>query len=201
MEKSETMIVRMRLYLWKKIKRGQMKSHITTVQINPMLPLHWEAVKAIYESGIATGNATFALSAPASWELWDKGHLRHSRLVAVSANKVVGWVALSPTSARECYKGVCEVSIYIDAENRGKGIGSLLMAALIKSSEANGIWSLYSSMFPENRTSIALHKKFGFREIGYREKIAQLNGTWRDTVLLERRSKVVGNANSLHRLT
>jgi len=188
-------------YLLKKIKGRQMKPVATTVQIKPMLPLHWDAVKTIYESGIATGRATFALSAPTSWELWDKDHLRHSRLAAVATHKVAGWVALSPTSARECYKGVCEVSIYIDAENRGKGIGSLLMAALIESSESNGIWSLYSSMFPANRTSIDLHKKFGFREIGYREKIAQLNGTWRDTLLMERRSRVVGTANSSRSVT
>ena len=177
-----------------------MKPLVTTVQIKPMLPLHWDAVKSIYESGIATGSATFALSAPTSWDLWDKGHLQHSRFVAVAEYKVLGWVALSPTSARECYKGVCEVSIYVDAENRGKGIGSLLMAALIESSEANGIWSLYSSTFPENRTSIDLHRKFGFREIVYREKIAQLNGTWRDTLLLEKRSRVVGTDNSFHSL-
>jgi phosphinothricin acetyltransferase len=160
--------------------------------IEPLLPEHWEAVKRIYENGIATGNATFQTAAPASWSEWDKGHLVHSRYIAVADGKVVGWVALSPTSARECYRGVCELSVYVDNDYRGKGIGNLLMKAVIKSSEAAGVWTLYSSTFPENKASITLQEKFGFREIGYREKIAQQNGVWRNTVLLERRSKVVG---------
>jgi L-amino acid N-acyltransferase YncA len=162
------------------------------VQIKPLLPQHWEAVRKIYESGIASGNATFQLLAPASWDLWNNGHLAHSRFVAVDGNSVVGWVALSPTSAKVHYKGVCELSIYVDPAFLGRGIGSLLMDAVIKSSEANGVWSLFTSTFPQNTASIALQKKFGFREIGYREKIAQLKGIWRDTVLLERRSKIVG---------
>lgn len=169
-----------------------MKRAVTAVQIKPLLPRHWEAVRKIYESGIASGNATFQLLAPASWHLWNSGHLNHSRFVAVQDDVVVGWVALSPTSAKEHYKGVCELSIYIDPVFHGKGIGSRLMEAVIKSSEANGVWSLYSSTFPENTASIALQKKFGFREIGYRERIAQLNGLWRNTVLLERRSTVAG---------
>lgn len=156
-----------------------------------MLPEHWEAVKAIYEKGIATGNATFQTVAPASWNLWDGGHLPYSRFVAMVNDLVVGWVALSPTSARECYKGVCELSIYVDPDFGGNGIGKLLMEAVVRSSEENGIWSLYSSTFPENKSSIALQKKFGFREIGYRERIARLNGVWRNTILLERRSKIV----------
>ncbi|RYY50008.1 MAG: N-acetyltransferase family protein [Chitinophagaceae bacterium] len=160
--------------------------------IEPLLPEHWEAVKRIYENGIATGNATFQTAAPAIWEEWDKGHLEHSRFVAKEGNKVYGWVALSPTSARECYKGVCELSVYVDNDYRSKGVGNFLMKAVIESSEATGVWCLYSSTFPENEASISLQKKFGFREIGYREKIAQQNGIWRDTVLLERRSKVVG---------
>jgi L-amino acid N-acyltransferase YncA len=160
--------------------------------IEPLLAEHWEAVKTIYENGIATGDATFQTAAPATWELWDNGHISHSRFVAKSDNKVIGWVALSPTSTRKCYKGVCELSIYIDDDYRGKGIGNLLMQAVVQSSEANGVWCLYSSTFPQNKASIALQKKFGFREIGYREKIAQHNGVWRDTVLLERRSRLVG---------
>ena len=160
--------------------------------IEPLLPEHWEAVKTIYENGIATGNATFQTAAPASWSEWDNGHLRHSRFIAVADGKVVGWVALSPTSARECYRGVCELSVYVDNDYRGKGIGNLLMKAVIESSEAAGVWTLYSSTFPENKESITLQEKFGFREIGYREKIAQQNGVWRNTVLLERRSHVVG---------
>ena len=159
--------------------------------IEPLLPIHWEAVKRIYENGIATGNATFQTAAPATWHEWDKGHLEHSRFVVKKDNTIIGWVALSPTSARECYRGVCELSVYVDNEHHGKGIGNLLMKAVIESSEAAGVWCLYSSTFPENTASISLQKKFGFREIGYREKIAQHKGVWRDTVLLERRSKIV----------
>lgn len=166
--------------------------NVAFVEIKPMLKNYWEAVKAIYESGLVTGNATFQTIPPATWEIWVNGHLQHSRFVAVINDEVVGWVALSPTSARDCYKGVCELSIYIGDNNRGCGIGNLLMDAVIESSEANGVWSLYSSTFRENIASIALQKKFGFREIGYREKIAQLKGIWRDTILMERRSKVVG---------
>jgi phosphinothricin acetyltransferase len=162
------------------------------IAIEPLVSDDWEAIKAIYESGIATGNATFQVTAPASWEQWDMGHILHSRFVAVLDRRVVGWAALSPTSTRECYKGVCELSIYIDSDCRGKGIGSMLMDTMIRSSEAAGVWCLYSSTFPENKASVALQKKFGFREIGYREKIAQLHDVWRDTVLLERRSKIVG---------
>ena len=162
-----------------------------SIEIEVMLPEHWEAVKAIYERGIATGNATFQTVAPASWKLWDRGHLPHSRFVAMFNNMVVGWVALSPTSARDCYKGVCEVSICVAPDFGGRGIGKLLMEGLVVSSDENGIWSLYSSTFPENKSSIALQKKFGFREIGYKERIAQLNGVWRNTILLERRSKIV----------
>ena len=169
-----------------------MKQTVYRVQILPLQQHHWREVKTIYEKGIATGDATFQTEAPATWELWHQAHLLHSRFVAVIENSVVGWVALSHTSARECYKGVCELSIYVDSDFGGMGIGRLLMEAVIKSSEENGIWCLYSSTFPENKRSIALQKKHGFREIGYREKIAQQNGIWRNTVLLERRSLVVG---------
>ncbi len=127
----------------------------------PLMPSHWEAVMTIYESGLATGNATFQVTAPATWEQWDKEHLAHSRFVAKADNDVVGWVALSPTSARNCYKGVCELSIYIDNDYRNKGIGSMLLKAIVESSEAAGVWCLYSSTFPENKASIALQKKFG----------------------------------------
>lgn len=168
-----------------------MQQNEIQLQIKALQPANWNAVRTIYESGIATGNATFQTEAPDRWELWDAGHLKHSRLVALLNDRVIGWVALSPVSARECYKGVCELSIYIDDDNRGKGVGSLLMNAVVESSEAAGVWCLYSSTFPENQVSIALQKKFGFREIGYREKIAKQNGIWRDTVLLERRSKIV----------
>lgn len=169
-----------------------MKEIDFTLEIKAMQPEDWDAIKDIYEKGIATGNATFQTSAPSSWDMWNQGHLPHSRFVAITNNKVVAWTALSPTSKRECYKGVCELSIYVDPVFGGKGIGNLLMQTLISSSEENGVWSLYSSTFPENKASIGLQKEFGFREIGYREKIAQQNGVWRDTLLLERRSNMVG---------
>lgn len=156
-----------------------------------MLPEHAEAVLAIYAEGLATGQATFNTEVPA-WEDWDSGHHPHSRLVAVENGQVLGWAAISPVSARYCYRGVAEFSIYISTESRGKGVANLLMQYLIEESEANDIWTLQSSTFPENKPSINLQRKFGFREIGYREKISCLNGVWRDTVLLERRSRKVG---------
>ncbi|WP_242928799.1 GNAT family N-acetyltransferase [Pontibacter vulgaris] len=165
------------------------------IEITPMLPEHAEAVLNIYEEGLQTGQSTFNTEVP-TWQDWDKGHLAHSRLVAIENGKVLGWVALSPVSARHCYRGVAEFSIYIGAQARGKGIGNLLMQALIQKSEANGIWTLHSSTFPENTASINLQKKYGFREIGYREKIAELHGVWRDTILLERRSTVTGVPNN-----
>ena len=153
-----------------------------------MLADHAEAVLSVYREGLATGQATFNTEVP-GWVEWNKNHFPHSRLVALQGEEVVGWVALSPVSGRYCYRGVAEFSIYISASQRGKGVGSLLMKHLIEESEANGIWTLYSATFAENTASIILQKKWGFREIGYRERIAQLNGIWRNTVLLERRSE------------
>lgn len=164
---------------------------MSMISIVPMLPTHADAVLQIYREGLETGQATFNTEVP-TWEQWDRSHHQHSRFVAVDGTMVVGWVALSPVSVRFCYRGVAEFSIYIGAAHRGKGIGDLLMQQLISESEENGIWTLHSSTFPENLASIKLQKKYGFREIGYREKIAELHGVWRDTVLLERRSKVVG---------
>lgn len=156
-----------------------------------MEPQHAQAVLQIYAEGLATEQATFTTDVP-TWEEWDKAHLLHSRLVAVAGAAVVGWVALSPVSARSCYRGVAEFSLYIAAAYQGKGIGNRLMQQLIEESEARGIWTLCSSTFPENKASLALQKKWGFREVGYRERIAQLHGVWRNTLLLERRSEVVG---------
>lgn len=162
-----------------------------TTEVIKMLPQHAETVLRVYSEGLATGQATFNTEVP-SWQEWDKGHLPHSRLVATQDGSVLGWAALSPVSARYCYRGVAEVSIYIGSGTRGKGVGSLLLEALIEESEANGIWTLHSSTFPENTASITLQKKNGFRVIGYRERIAELHGEWRNTVLLERRSRKVG---------
>jgi phosphinothricin acetyltransferase len=155
--------------------------------IAPMDAAHWGDVRRIYLDGIATGNATFQTEAP-GWDAWDAGHHAHSRLVALDDDRVVGWAALSPVSARPVYAGVAEVSVYVTASYRGRGVGGALLRALIESSEANGIWTLQAGIFPENTASIALHERHGFRVVGRRERIGRLRGTWRDVMLLERRS-------------
>lgn len=164
------------------------------MEIATLTPAHWPAVRAIYEAGIATGNATFETQAP-TWEAWDKGHLAHSRLVALAADGTVrGWAALSPVSGRCVYGGVAEISIYIAPEARGQGVGRQVLQALIQASEANGIWTLQAGTFEENAASIGLHTQAGFRVIGYRERIGQHHGLWRNTVQMERRSPTVGVA-------
>jgi phosphinothricin acetyltransferase len=161
------------------------------IVIEAMQDSDWDAVRSIYREGIATGNATFEADAPA-WETWDKGHLRACRLVARVDGQVMGWAALSPVSGRCVYAGVAEVSIYVGASARGRGIGQALLAALVEESERAGLWTLQAGIFPENTASIALHRAYGFREVGRRERIGQMNGDWRDVVLMERRSQVVG---------
>ena len=156
-----------------------------------MQPSDWPAVERIYLEGIATGNATFETESP-GWEKWNSAHHPHSRLIAKDGDALVGWAALSPVSARRVYAGVAEVSVYVAASAQRKGIGRLLLTELIRQSEQNGTWTLQAGVFPENAASIALHKSLGFREVGRRMKIGQLRGRWRDTVLLERRSEVVG---------
>ncbi|AZA84566.1 N-acetyltransferase family protein [Chryseobacterium indologenes] len=148
-------------------------------------------IAEIYRQGLETGNATFETSVP-NWEDWDKSKLEHSRFAAVIDNIIVGWAALSAVSDRCVYGGVAEVSIYISNDHKGKGIGKALMTKLITESEIHGIWTLQSGMFPENEAPIALHKSTGFRIIGHREKIGKLGDTWRDTVIMERRSKTIG---------
>ena len=160
--------------------------------IEPMAVADWEQVRAIYEEGIRAGNATFETSAP-SWERWDKAHLPFCRLVARSGGAVIGWAALSAVSTRKAYAGVAEASIYIASNARAKGVGTALQQELNRQSEVHGIWTLQGVVFPENAASLALLKKCGFREVGRRERISKLDGRWRDTVLLERRSPVVGN--------
>ena len=150
----------------------------------------WDAVRAIYQDGIATGHATFELTVP-SWEHWDATHLSDCRLVAQNGDDVLGWAALSPVSDRCVYGGVAETSVYVGAATRGQGVGKALLTALIAASEAAGIWTLQAGILPENVESVALHKAHGFR-VGYRERSGQMRGTWRDTLLLERRSSVVG---------
>lgn len=162
-----------------------------TFIIMPLLPNNWQQVKSIYESGIATGMATFETKAP-EWEQWNNSHLPFARLVAVENNKVIGWAALSPVSNRCVYGGVAEVSVYIAPEQRGKGVGKKLLQQLITESEANGIWTLQAGIFAENTASIKLHESVGFRLVGYREKIGQLGTEWKNTILMERRSRQVG---------
>jgi phosphinothricin acetyltransferase len=160
--------------------------------VKTLLPEHYPAVKKIYESGIVTGHATFQTEAP-DFESWDRSHRKTCRLVMTDEqDQVVGWAALTPVSDRCVYGGVAEVSVYIDSDHRGKGIGKKLLQALIHESEKENLWTLQAGIFPENKASIALHEQCGFRQIGYREKIGKMNGTWRDTILLERRSKIAG---------
>lgn len=161
------------------------------VTIKPLQKEHWEQVKQIYESGIATGIATFETSSP-GWEKWNDGHLTFARLVAVENNEVVGWAALSPVSGRRVYGGVAEVSVHVADKKTGKGIGNLLLKKLIKESESNGIQTLQAGIFIDNAASVKLHEKVGFRVIGHREKIGKLNDIWKDNYILERRSKIVG---------
>jgi L-amino acid N-acyltransferase YncA len=161
------------------------------MEIIELLQGHWESVRAIYLHGIATKQATFQTAAP-GWEEWDKGHLPSLRYVAVIEDDVAGWAALSPVSSRCVYAGVAEVSVYIHERHRAKGVGTALLQRLISESEQDNIWTLQSGIFPENVASIALHERLGFRKIGYREKIGKMDGVWRDTVLMERRSKITG---------
>ena len=160
--------------------------------IDKMKDEDWDDVASIYKEGITTSDATFEKDAPA-WEKWDKSHLRDCRLVARAEGKVVAWAVLSPVSTRCVYSGVVEVSLYVAASTRGIGVGKALLRTLIDESERIGIWTLQAGIFPENAASIALTKACGFREVGRREHIGQMDGVWRDVILVERRSKVVGH--------
>ena len=157
------------------------------VEIRELRADDWPAVEAIYADGFATGDATFETWTP-SWEEFDAGRLHGHRLVAVEDGRVVGWAALSPTSARACYVGVVEHSVYVDREYRGQGVGRRLMEVLVAGADAAGLWTIQTSVFPENAPSLALHERLGFRVVGRRERIARQDGVWRDTILLERRA-------------
>jgi phosphinothricin acetyltransferase len=159
--------------------------------LDALRPSDWEQVRSIYLEGIASRNATFETEAP-TWEKWDAAHLPFGRLVARAADVVLGWSALSPVSDRCCYAGVAEASLYVGARHRGQGIGTALLQATLDLAERNGIWTLQAGIFPENRLSLTLVKKCGFREVGRRERLGKLHGVWRDVLLLERRSSVVG---------
>jgi L-amino acid N-acyltransferase YncA len=164
--------------------------------IDTMRPGDWQEVRSIYLEGIRTGNSTFEADAP-DWNKWDSAHLLAHRLVIRSGDRVLAWAALSPVSGRSVYSGVAELSLYVASGWRGKGIGSILLQAIISSSEGAGIWTLQGAIFPENETSLGMVKKHGFREIGRRERIGKmthgnLTGIWRDVIFVERRSKVAG---------
>ena len=167
------------------------KMTVEPFNLRKMTSEDWPAVRSIYEAGMATGNATFETEAP-SWQVWDAGHLKECRLVATDAKRVVGWAALIRVSSRCVYAGVAEVSVYISAGERGRGIGRQILQALVSESEQNGIWTLQAGIFPENKPSITLHQKCGFRMIGRREKLGQMNSRWRDVLMFERRSSVAG---------
>lgn len=160
--------------------------------VRPLTADDWPAVRAIYEAGIATGNATFETSAP-DWPAWDASHLAEHRLVAVDDTGVVaGWAALSPVSDRCAYSGVAENSVYVAPTHQGRGVGRLLLQELVRRTEATGIWTIQTGIFPENTASVRLHEQCGFRIVGRRERIGQLHGVWRDTLFLERRSDTAG---------
>jgi L-amino acid N-acyltransferase YncA len=159
------------------------------ISIREMAPEDWPAVEAIYAEGIATRNATFEIETP-TWAEFDGGRLRNHRFVATEDGRVVGWAALSPTSTRTCYAGVVEHSVYVSVDMRGRGIGHRMMETLLQSADAAGIWTIQTNIFPENDASLALHERVGFRIVGRRERIALLDGVWRNTILLERRSMV-----------
>jgi L-amino acid N-acyltransferase YncA len=158
------------------------------MEIRAMRAEDWPAVRAIYEQGIATRQATFETAAPA-WEAWHAGHLAEPRLVAEVDGEVIGWAAVSPVSRRPCYAGVVEESVYVHESARGRGVGRMLLERLCADADAAGIWTIQTSIFPENVASLELHKRCGFRVVGTRERIAQLDGAWRDTVLMERRAR------------
>lgn len=188
-------------------------------RIRPMVEADWPAVRAIYQAGIATGDATFETSAPESWAAFEAIRLPAHRFVAVTdpvptrpagrgrphaagdrpataavtqSGAVLGWVAASPVSRRPAYAGVVEHSVYVAPAAAGRGVGRALLTALIESTEAAGIWTIQSAIFPENTASLALHERAGFRVVGRRERIARRHGHWRDVLLLERRSPLIG---------
>jgi L-amino acid N-acyltransferase YncA len=160
------------------------------MRIEPMTEMHADAVLAIYQAGIDEGNATFETLAP-GWEAFTAARLRAHRYIATEAGRVLGWVAASAVSSRRVYAGVVEHSVYVDQAARGLGVAGNLLRALITSTEAAGIWTIQSSLFPENTASRALHRSAGFREVGRRERIAQHHGRWRDTIVIERRSPAI----------
>jgi L-amino acid N-acyltransferase YncA len=172
-------------------------AHQVRPQIRDLRPGDWPEVAAIYEVGIRTRNATFETGVP-GWEEWDAAHLAGHRLVAVGGGAVAGWAALAPASARPCYAGVAEDSVYVADGWQSRGVGRALLERLVRDAEAAGIWTIQTSIFPENRASLELHLRCGFRVVGVRERIASLDGVWRDTLLLERRAGAVPSLSPTH---
>jgi phosphinothricin acetyltransferase len=164
---------------------------MTDPLIRPMTPQDWPRVRAIYQEGIDTGHATFQTAAP-GWEAWDGKMLAKCRLAAEVDGEVVGWAALSPVSDRCVYGGVAEVAVYVAGTVRGRGLGTALLRALVEASQDQGFWTLQAGIFPENAESVRIHEKCGFRVVGTRERLGRQAGRWRDVLLLERRSGVVG---------
>ena len=160
------------------------------MEIEPLRPQHWPEVARIYAEGIATRNATFETDLP-SWEAWNRAHLAEHRYVAVEDGAIVGWTALVPVSDRCVYEGVVENSVYVAASAQGRGVGRALLDALVASTEAAGIWTIQTGVFPENEASVGVHERVGFRVVGRRERLGKLDGIWRDVLFLERRSGVV----------
>ena len=161
--------------------------------IRPMRPGDAPEVLAIYQAGLDTGQASFETAAPA-WDAFDAARLAGHRHVAADpeSGEVLGWVAVSAVSSRPVYAGVVEHSVYVQPGRQRRGVGAALLGALIRSSEAAGIWTIQSAVFPENTASLALHERAGFRAVGARQRVGRHHGRWRDTVLIERRSKVAG---------
>jgi L-amino acid N-acyltransferase YncA/transcriptional antiterminator Rof (Rho-off) len=166
----------------------------TPVEVGSLRADDWPGVARILAEGIATGNATFETKVP-SWEAWDSAHLEAGRVAARTGGVLVGWGALSPVSGRCVYGGVAEISVYVTARVRGRGVGRALLAALVQAGEEAGLWTLQAGIFPENDASLRIHRAAGFREVGRRERIGRLRGRWRDVILLERRSAVVGQGD------
>jgi L-amino acid N-acyltransferase YncA len=160
------------------------------MEVRALRPEDWPAVRAIYEAGIATGNATFETAAP-DWPDWDAAHLEAHRLVAAKGGRVLAWAALAPVSDRCAYAGVAEDSIYVAPDAQGRGVGRRLLGELVSSAERAGIWTVQTGIFPENESSVRLHQACGFRIVGLRERLGRLHGRWRDVLLLERRSPVI----------
>ncbi|MGD0342735.1 MAG: N-acetyltransferase family protein [Bacteroidales bacterium] len=161
------------------------------IELRPLKQEDWIVVAGIYKEGIETGNATFQKEIP-TWDEWNSSHLKKCRIVACREDEIAGWAALTAVSGRCVYAGVAEVSVYVSERFKGQKVGTRLLEFLISESEKEGFWTLQAGIFPENTASLKLHENLGFRKVGVREKIGKMHGFWRDTVLLERRSKIVG---------